>query len=139
MSDAIKNFKCSLDQRHIDKVQELCPACCSEVLIGSATTNGACANGHQWGKFMQLWFLFSEAAAHLNRPDSPGRCSITSFLLSTPHLRTCVGCSRKALLPAASSPANVIQPEQARSWVVQAFLEASIWCLFCGNNFACVY
>lgn len=116
LSDAINNFKCSLDQEHVDKVQELCPACCSEVLMGSATTNGTCANGHQWG-----------------------RCSITSFLLSTPHLRTCVGCSRKALLPAASSPANVIQPEQARSWVVQAFLEASTWCLLCGNNFACVY
>ncbi|EDR05691.1 uncharacterized protein LACBIDRAFT_329590 [Laccaria bicolor S238N-H82] len=137
LSDAINNFKCSLDQEHVDKVQELCPACCSEVLMGSATTNGTCANGHQWGKLMQLWSLHAEA--HLNGPDLPGRCSITSFLLSTPHLRTCVGCSRKALLPAASSPANVIQPEQARSWVVQAFLEASTWCLLCGNNFACVY
>ncbi|KIK07830.1 hypothetical protein K443DRAFT_128926 [Laccaria amethystina LaAM-08-1] len=139
LSDAINNFKCSLDQEHIDKVQELCPACCSEVVMGNTTTNGACANGHQWGKLMQFWFLLTKTVAHLSRPDLPGRCSITSFLLSTPHLRTCIGCSRKALLPTASSPANDIQPEQARSWVVQAFLEASIWCLFCGNNFACVY
>ena len=66
------------------------------------------------------------------------RCSITSFILATPMVRTCVGCTRKAFLPpghpsAAERPAWL--PPAAQSWVVEALLGAVRRCLFCGNSF----
>lgn len=66
------------------------------------------------------------------------RCSITTFILSTPHVRTCIGCSRKAFLP-LSAKASPEQPNWlpplAGGWVVEELLEAVQRCLFCGNTF----
>ncbi|KAJ3928562.1 MAG: hypothetical protein NXY57DRAFT_1041524 [Lentinula lateritia] len=44
--------------------------CCSSII------NAACENGHTWSQ-----------------------CSITTFILSTAHVRTCIGCTQKAFLP----------------------------------------
>ena len=70
-------------------------------------------------------------------------------------VRTCLGCSRKALLPPSARHirppgdkdgqfryllvAEDIEwvPTAARSWVVDALLEAVESCLFCGNRFIC--
>ncbi|RPD64172.1 hypothetical protein L227DRAFT_571740 [Lentinus tigrinus ALCF2SS1-6] len=58
-------------------MDELCPACNGVVPLQSMDAEGAvCTNGHVWA-----------------------RCCVTSFLLATPMVRTCIGCSRKALLP----------------------------------------
>ncbi|CAL1715200.1 unnamed protein product [Somion occarium] len=91
---------------------ELCPACHAPVPFNDINT-AVCANGHSWQ-----------------------RCSITSFILSTPMVRTCLGCRRKAFMPrprAATSP-NWL-PIPARSWLVEDLLEAVRRCLYCGNNF----
>ncbi|RDB16625.1 hypothetical protein Hypma_002848 [Hypsizygus marmoreus] len=81
---------------------EVCPACRVEVPLEDITT-AICSNGHTWA-----------------------RCSITTFILSTPSVRTCVGCSRKAFLPLStrSSPTQNWLPEAARGWVVEELLEA---------------
>ncbi|GLB40900.1 putative transcription factor IIIC subunit delta N-term [Lyophyllum shimeji] len=81
---------------------ELCPACRVEVPLQDITT-ATCSNGHTWA-----------------------RCSITTFILSTPFVRTCVGCSRKAFLPLSASalPAQNWLPDTARGWVVEELLEA---------------
>lgn len=52
-------------------------------------------------------------------------------------VRTCIGCSRKALLPVPQSPAvdESWLPAAARSWMVKELLEAVQRCLFCGNSF----
>lgn len=52
-------------------------------------------------------------------------------------VRTCIGCSRKALLPVPQSPAvdESWLPAAARSWIVKELLEAVQRCLFCGNSF----
>ncbi|KAJ6616962.1 transcription factor IIIC subunit delta N-term-domain-containing protein [Mycena sp. CBHHK59/15] len=94
-------------------MEEQCPACGLSVCLGGES-EASCANGHTWG-----------------------RCSVTSFVLSTPMLRTCMGCSRKAFLPLScrSNPASSWLPKPAQSWVVEEFLEAASRCLFCGNNF----
>ena len=83
------------------------------------------------------------------------RCSITSFILSTPMVRTCVGCTRKAFLPPIRKQAKKPEddgmevdgtpgdiepdvthlPPAARSWIVQGLLRAATRCLFCGNSF----
>ncbi|KAG6909755.1 hypothetical protein DXG01_015471 [Tephrocybe rancida] len=92
---------------------ELCPACGVEVLLEDITT-AVCTNGHTWA-----------------------RCSITTFILSTPLVRTCVGCSRKAFLPLSTpnTPSHNWLPEAARGWVVEELLEAVHRCLFCNNSF----
>ncbi|EKM83014.1 hypothetical protein AGABI1DRAFT_118415 [Agaricus bisporus var. burnettii JB137-S8] len=93
---------------------EHCPAC-SVVVPLQDVTRAVCSNGHHWT-----------------------RCSVTTFILSTPYVRTCIGCSRKAFLPLSTRTS----PEQpnwlpplARGWVVEELLEAVQRCLFCGNTF----
>lgn len=69
---------------------------------------------------------------------SVARCSITTFILSTPWVRTCIGCSRKAFLPLSmrSSPEQPSWlPTVARGWVVEELLEAVCRCLYCNNTF----
>ncbi|KAI0794108.1 transcription factor IIIC subunit delta N-term-domain-containing protein [Fomes fomentarius] len=62
---------------------EPCPACSSPIpLDPSGADSAVCPRGHVWA-----------------------RCCITSLLLATPAVRTCVGCSRKALLPPSVSTA----------------------------------
>ncbi|KAI0316777.1 putative zinc-finger of transcription factor IIIC complex-domain-containing protein, partial [Amylostereum chailletii] len=58
-----------------NELEENCPACGLAVPLDNIT-GAVCPNGHTWS-----------------------RCSITSFILSTPKVRTCLGCSRKAFLP----------------------------------------
>jgi len=123
-------------------ILELCPACGVEVPLTDIAV-ATCSNGHRWS-----------------------RCSVTSFILSTTKVKTCIGCARKAFLPAvrstyqkgwgdvqirgvedsertlAEGPSTVEEPgtENAgttgRGWVVQELLKAVRRCLFCGNNFA---
>jgi len=105
-------------------VEEYCPACGLVVPLTDITT-ATCPNGHVWS-----------------------RCSITSFILSTQAVRTCVGCARKAFspsnpsrLPRASSDVEQSNrsvshlPAAAQSWVVEELLMATHRCLFCGNKF----
>ncbi|KAI6139709.1 transcription factor IIIC subunit delta N-term-domain-containing protein [Pisolithus tinctorius] len=97
-------------------LHEICPACRVEVPLQDIT-QATCLKGHTWT-----------------------RCSVTSFILSTAMVRTCIGCNRKALLPPSqSSPDESVNdswtPVAARSWVVKELLEAVDRCLFCGNTF----
>ncbi|PAV19637.1 transcription factor tfiiic complex subunit sfc9 [Pyrrhoderma noxium] len=88
-----------------------------------------------------------------------GRCSITSFLLSTPMSRTCTGCTRKAFLaPSSRTPQQITGsettsnlpdmsnsgpivpdtlwiPDAGRSWIVDELLTAVRSCLYCENRF----
>jgi hypothetical protein len=68
------------------------------------------------------------------------RCSVTSFILSTPKVRTCLGCTRKALLPPSPDAAmsDRLLLVAARSWVVEELLHATRRCLFCGNRFVTI-
>ncbi|KAJ6618186.1 putative zinc-finger of transcription factor IIIC complex-domain-containing protein [Mycena sp. CBHHK59/15] len=98
-------------------LNEPCPACKAEVPL-QEITSAVCPNGHTWL-----------------------RCSITTFILATPLVRTCVGCSRKAFLPLSRrNPATTENwlPEAGRGWVVEDLLEAVHRCLFCGNSFVSV-
>ncbi|KAF9220011.1 hypothetical protein BS17DRAFT_854039 [Gyrodon lividus] len=94
-------------------LHELCPACHIEVPLEDIA-QATCLNGHSWA-----------------------RCSVTSFILSTSMVRTCIGCSRKALLPVSQcSDADESRlPVAARSWIVRELLEAVQRCLFCGHSF----
>ncbi|KAF8876936.1 transcription factor IIIC subunit delta N-term-domain-containing protein [Infundibulicybe gibba] len=94
----------------VNLLGETCPACKEEVPINNITT-AICPNGHCWA-----------------------RCSITTFILSVPTVRTCIGCSRKALLPASKTSL----PRPVQSWVVEDLLEAVPRCLFCNNSFITV-
>jgi len=123
-------------------LQERCPACGVEIPLTDITV-ATCSNGHSWP-----------------------RCSVTSFLLSTTMVQTCLGCARKAFLPAvrsrhqqdggrelnsgvghyeqttAEDPRTVDDSgivdvsEIGRGWVMQELLKAVRRCLFCGNNFS---
>ncbi|KAL5531750.1 hypothetical protein ACEPAG_4627 [Sanghuangporus baumii] len=110
---------------------EMCPACRSPIPLENLLT-AICPNGHTWA-----------------------RCSITSFVLATPMVRTCTGCTRKAFLAPSSrtqsSPgsntidpsasvglpptSNLWIPDAGRSWFVDELLEAARFCLYCGNRF----
>ncbi|KAI6014123.1 putative zinc-finger of transcription factor IIIC complex-domain-containing protein [Pisolithus microcarpus] len=97
-----------------DGLHEMCPACHVEVPLQDIT-QATCLKGHLWA-----------------------RCSVTSFILSTAMVRTCIGCNRKALLPPSQSfptEDDSWMPVAARSWVVKELLEAVDRCLFCGNSF----
>ncbi|KAI0831996.1 putative zinc-finger of transcription factor IIIC complex-domain-containing protein [Trametes gibbosa] len=99
-----------------DSLDELCPACHASIPLQDAD-DAVCPNGHVWT-----------------------RCCVTSLLLATPRVRTCVGCTRKALLPArtAGAPAHDagMLPNSARdSCVLRDLLDATRRCPFCGNNF----
>ncbi|KAI0695325.1 putative zinc-finger of transcription factor IIIC complex-domain-containing protein [Cerioporus squamosus] len=73
------------------RLDEQCPACSGAVPLQSMDGDSAvCTNGHVWA-----------------------RCCVTSFLLATPMVRTCIGCGRKALLP-PSAPARAA-PEPSSS------------------------
>ncbi|KAL4064044.1 transcription factor IIIC subunit delta N-term-domain-containing protein [Scleroderma yunnanense] len=97
----------------ITGLHEVCPACHIGVPLQDIT-QATCLKGHTWA-----------------------RCSVTSFILSTSMVRTCIGCSRKALLPMSQSSAtdDSWMPLAARSWIVKELLEAVQRCLFCGNSF----
>jgi len=93
------------------QLNEICPACGVQVPLRDITM-AVCDNGHSWA-----------------------RCSVTTFILSTPWVRTCVGCSRKAFLP-PSVHKELATP--AQTWVVEELLEAVHRCLFCNNGFVSI-
>lgn len=64
------------------------------------------------------------------------RCSVTTFILSTADVRTCIGCTRKAFLPVSMHKSSVKM--ELRGWFVEELLEAVHRCLFCGNAFVSV-
>ncbi|KAF7309454.1 hypothetical protein MIND_00316200 [Mycena indigotica] len=100
-------------------MEETCQACGLTLnMAGGGGCDLVCPNGHSWV-----------------------RCAATTFILSTPHVRTCTGCSRKTLMaPSEESEINVLPvPRPSQSWVVEAFLKSVIRCLFCGNNFCVLY
>ncbi|KAF9479133.1 hypothetical protein BDN70DRAFT_709576 [Pholiota conissans] len=97
----------SVSEGILNTLNESCPACRVEVPLQDITT-AVCTNGHSWA-----------------------RCSVTTFILSTPWVRTCVGCSRKAFLPPSAKRGL---PAIARGWVVEELLEAVHHCLFCNNH-----
>ncbi|KAF7289099.1 hypothetical protein HMN09_01358100 [Mycena chlorophos] len=92
-----------------------CLACGAAVdFAGGGGSHTVCPNGHAWDQ-----------------------CAATMFILSTPKVRTCTGCTRKVLIaPSEEDPSEAVLPVPAQSWVVEAFLRAVNRCLFCGNNFA---
>ncbi|KAK0203092.1 transcription factor IIIC subunit delta N-term-domain-containing protein [Desarmillaria ectypa] len=96
---------------------EPCPAC-GEKLDMTTTTRPTCANGHLWDC-----------------------CTVTSFIMATPMVRSCIGCKRKSFLPLSrqggSAKPNWLPP-MAQSWVVEELLEACRRCLYCGNNFVSI-
>ncbi|KAI6010951.1 putative zinc-finger of transcription factor IIIC complex-domain-containing protein [Pisolithus orientalis] len=92
-------------------LHEICPACRVEVPLQDIT-QATCLKGHTWT-----------------------RCSVTSFILSTAMVRTCIGCNRKALLPPSQSSPDEGEndswmPVAARSWVVKELLEAVDRCVW---------
>ncbi|KAF9527262.1 transcription factor IIIC subunit delta N-term-domain-containing protein [Crepidotus variabilis] len=98
-------------------LNETCLACKADILYNSPTS-APCPNGHNWT-----------------------RCTVTGLVLSTPWVRTCVGCSRKALLPPSVLSKKVGQalPETAAgSWIATELLEAVNKCLFCSNVFVSI-
>jgi general transcription factor 3C polypeptide 4 len=115
-------------------ISESCPACNAEILLESGA-HAVCANGHTWGMIQihqSFPFYIKLSFAFL------GRCSVTSFILSTAMVRQCVGCRRKALLPLSCKlypDAENWLPQPAQSWIVEELLEAAARCLFCGNSF----
>ncbi|KAG7094041.1 hypothetical protein E1B28_007662 [Marasmius oreades] len=100
------------DGQLTDGLHELCPACHVEVPLENIV-NARCSNGHVWS-----------------------RCSVTTFILSTPDVRTCIGCTRKAFLP-LSMHKSALKME-LKGWFVEELLEAVHRCLFCGNTFVSV-
>lgn len=74
----------------------------------------------------------------------PARCSVTTFILSTASVRTCIGCKRKAFLPPSAMnngrEEERVQhlPPPARGPIALELLEAAQRCLFCGNKFVCI-
>lgn len=112
---------------------ETCPACHVEVPLVDITS-ALCSNGHAWGTYLYYMSTMGTDSYPI------ARCSVTSFILSTPMVRTCIGCSRKAFLPLSQKPperANWL-PAAARSWLVEQLLEAVHHCLFCGNSFVTI-
>lgn len=117
-------------------LSESCPAC--HVNIPLVDITGAlCENGHAWSKNENLSDAFRDSAYY---GIFTARCSITSFILSTPMVRTCIGCSRKAFLSLSQKTAGDMNwlPFEARGWVVEELLEAVHRCLFCGNSFVSI-
>ncbi|KDQ23808.1 hypothetical protein PLEOSDRAFT_1097980 [Pleurotus ostreatus PC15] len=90
-------------------LNESCPACGSNIPFQDIIT-AQCENGHSWS-----------------------RCSVTSFILSTTSVRTCVGCTRKALLPPSAALGH-----SSMGWIVEEMLEAGYRCSFCGNNYVSI-
>ncbi|KAF9025353.1 hypothetical protein BDZ89DRAFT_953917 [Hymenopellis radicata] len=98
-----------------EAVSEPCPAC-KEPVNMETTARPACINGHTW--------------------DS---CVVSSFIMATPFVRSCIGCKRKAFLPSSMRSTFKVEnnwlPTIAQSWIVDELLEAVTRCLYCGNSF----
>jgi general transcription factor 3C polypeptide 4 len=157
-------------------LQDRCPACGVGVPLTDVAV-AVCSNGHRWREssitseilpLIKLMSCWSRGGPHLPFLLTPSlaRCSVTSFILSTTMVQTCLGCARKSFLPAmrpryqkdggeemnsdvgpsdrttAEDPRTVSDSDvvdvlaTGRGWVMQEVLNAVRRCLFCGNNFA---
>ena len=109
---------------------EECPACKSEIPFGDIRT-AACQNGHPWSKCTLLGFFDGFIYSFTN---ASVRCSITTLVLATSRVRTCLGCTRKAFSPVqldlGDHPSAVAESE-----LMAGVLQAATRCLFCGNRF----
>lgn len=123
---------------NIAGLHEVCPACHIGVPLQDIT-QATCLKGHTWGEWTDclMWWPWDALRTRAYCLPPLARCSVTSFILSTSMVRTCIGCSRKALLPVSQSQAkdDNWMPVAARSWIVKELLEAVERCLFCGNSF----
>lgn len=106
-------------------LNESCPACGSNIPFQDIIT-AQCENGHSWSEC----FICDRSTPI---ESCSGRCSVTSFILSTTSVRTCVGCTRKALLPASATLGHT-----SMGWIVEEMLEAGYRCSFCGNNYVSI-
>lgn len=119
---------------------ETCPACQAHIPFENMLT-AICPSGHTWRESTSI----ISGGYQSYTLSAIARCSITSFLLSTPLVRTCISCTRKAFLApssvtsgteaANSLPMWTNMPEAARTWFVEELLEAARYCLFCGSRF----
>lgn len=111
---------------------ETCPACGVEIPLEDITA-AVCSQGHHWGTSFSNTY---ESSCSL----VAGRCSITSFILSSPMLRNCVGCCRKAFAAPSQSDVepNSWLPPEAQGFFVCRLLEAVQCCIFCGNSFVSI-
>lgn len=111
-------------------IGEECPACKNETPFSDIRT-AACQNGHPWSKCILSGcfdgFIYSFANALV-------RCSVTTLVLGTSQVRTCLGCTRKAFSPVRSGlgghPSAIAESE-----LMAGLLQAATRCLFCGNRF----
>ena len=62
------------------------------------------------------------------------RCSITTLVLATSQVRTCLGCTRKAFSPVQSGLGGH-PPAITESHLMAGVLQAATRCLSCGNRF----
>lgn len=111
-------------------IEEECPACKSEVPFKDTRT-GACQNGHPWSKCILSGFLSGFIHPFMN---VLARCSVTTSVLGTSQVRTCLGCTRKAFPPVQSGLGSH-PPTIAESRLVAGLLQTVTRCLFCGNRF----
>ena len=117
-----------------NQLNEICPACGVQVPLKDITM-AICDNGHSWRVFLFFLIIFWFETTTKIRNTFLARCSVTTFILSTPWVRTCVACSRKAFLPPS---VHKELPTIAQAWVVEELLEAVHRCLFCNNGFVSI-
>lgn len=128
----LADLETDASEKKQDQITEHCPACAAEVPFVEIT-NARCTNGHSWCTAILLSFF-----ATLADQTSVARCTVTTFLLATPMVRTCIGCSRKTFLPLSSRAPDDTRnwlPTAARGWVVGEIIEAVSRCVHCGNSF----
>ncbi|KAH9074878.1 transcription factor IIIC subunit delta N-term-domain-containing protein [Lactarius deliciosus] len=138
---------------------ERCPACGVEIPLAD-TASAICSNGHRWCESF-ITFDVCPLVLIAHPLTASVRCSVTSFILVGTMVRTCLGCARKAFLPAARSlrrpeigdattsvgalregtaedpiMTEDLDIEHRPGWLAQELLKAVRRCLFCGNNFA---
>ncbi|KAF9067933.1 putative zinc-finger of transcription factor IIIC complex-domain-containing protein [Rhodocollybia butyracea] len=115
LSEIVNQIVSISQPEHNSHLNEKCPACGVDVPLQDII-GATCSNGHMWS-----------------------RCSVTTFILSTAQVRTCIGCTRKAFLPFSSlaegDGKDFLPPAVRDSWFVEELLEAVHRCLFCGNAF----
>lgn len=123
----------NLQEQQSGQITERCPACRTEIPF-QEITSAKCANGHVWCKHLSLFLNYHL----LHFVIMTARCTVTTFLLTTPLVRTCIGCGRKTFLPISSGDDEKAPnwlPSGARGWVVVELMEAVNRCLYCGNSF----
>ena len=132
-SDASTTDVETVPRRDESIADETCPACQSPVPFEHLRT-ASCSNGHIWGTLAR--FVLSLTLIFIFFLD---RCSITLGLIRSTALRTCITCSRKALVGRA--PADT-EAEDANGMEVDGspattddLLRGLPKCVWCGGLF----